>query len=79
MNNNKPDLFIIDLKLKLKSKLALNNLLNKKYAFIGRQSGSGVRPVSNIQSSIENPNGFIPAYHPQAGTTFLGGFRFNFN
>jgi outer membrane receptor for ferrienterochelin and colicin len=59
--------------------IKVNNLLNKKYAFIGRQSGSGVRPVSNIQSSIENPNGFIPAYHPQAGTTFLGGFRFNFN
>ena len=34
LDNNKPDLFIIDLKLKLKRKLALNNLLNKRKTFI---------------------------------------------
>lgn len=56
----------------------VNNLLNTKYAYIGRQSGSGVRPITSIQSSIYNPNGFIPAYHPQAGATFLGGLRFKF-
>lgn len=30
LNNNKPDLFIVDLQLNLKKKLALNNLLNKR-------------------------------------------------
>ena len=59
--------------------IKVNNLLNTQYAYLGRQSGSGVRPVSNIQSTIYNPNGFIPAYHPQAGITFLGGLRFKFN
>ena len=59
--------------------IKINNLLNTKYAYIGRQSGSGVRPVSSIQSSVFNPNGFIPAYHPQRGITFLAGLRFKFN
>jgi diaminohydroxyphosphoribosylaminopyrimidine deaminase/5-amino-6-(5-phosphoribosylamino)uracil reductase len=34
LNNNKPDLFIIDLKLKLKKKLSLNNYLNTRKTFI---------------------------------------------
>tara|TARA_Y100000589_G_scaffold183837_1_gene174155 strand:+ start:126 stop:2435 length:2310 start_codon:yes stop_codon:yes gene_type:complete len=59
--------------------IKINNLLDTKYAYIGRQSGSGVRPVSSIQSSVFNPNGFIPAYHPQQGITFLAGLRFKFN
>ena len=33
LNNNKPDLFIIDLKLKLKKKLSLNKYLKKKNFF----------------------------------------------
>ncbi len=65
-------------KIEIDPFIKINNLLNTKYALIGRQSGSGVRPVSAIQSSVFNPNGFIPAYHPQAGTTFLGGVRFSF-
>ncbi|MAS51718.1 MAG: hypothetical protein CMD20_00800 [Flavobacteriales bacterium] len=65
-------------KFEIEPFIKINNLLNTKYAFIGRQSGSGVRPISSIQSSIYNPNGFIPAYHPQAGGTFLGGLRFKF-
>lgn len=58
--------------------LKINNLLNTNYAYIGRQSGSGVRPVSSIQSTISNPNGFIPAYHPQEGIQALGGIRLLF-
>lgn len=58
--------------------IKLNNIFNTKYAYIGRQSGSGVRPESSIQSSVFNPNGFIPAYHPQPGTMFLGGVRLRF-
>ena len=34
LDNNKPDLFIIDLNLKLKKKLSLNNLLNKRKTFL---------------------------------------------
>ena len=34
LNNNKPDLFIIDLKLKLKKKLSLNEYLKKRRTFL---------------------------------------------
>ena len=34
LDNNRPDLFIIDLKLKLKKNLALNNLLNKRKTYL---------------------------------------------
>ena len=34
LNNNKPDLFIIDLKLILKKKLSLNNLLKKRKTYL---------------------------------------------
>tara|TARA_Y100000817_G_scaffold313145_1_gene308595 strand:+ start:5703 stop:6770 length:1068 start_codon:yes stop_codon:yes gene_type:complete len=34
LDNNKPDLFIVDLNLKLKKKLLLNNLLNKRKTFL---------------------------------------------
>ncbi len=34
LNNNKPDLFIIDLKLKLKKRLALNNYLKTRKTFL---------------------------------------------
>jgi len=50
--------------------LIVRNLLNTQYATIGRQAGSGTRPVDAIQPSIFNPEGYIPAYHPQAGRTW---------
>jgi len=65
--------------LKVEPFIKIDNLLNTKYAYIGRQSGSGIRPESSIQSSIFNPNGFIPAYHPQSGFMALGGLRLKFN
>ncbi len=34
LDNNRPDLFIVDLKLKLKKKLALNNLLHKRKTYL---------------------------------------------
>ena len=34
LNNNKPDLFIIDLKLKLKKKLSLNKYLKTRKTFL---------------------------------------------
>ncbi len=52
----------------LSTQLAINNLLDKSYYGVGRQSGSSNRneydPASN-----PDPAGFIPAYHPQAGRT----------
>lgn len=47
--------------------IIIRNLLNTHYMTIGRQAGSGVRPVDSLQTSILNPEGYIPAYHPQAG------------
>ena len=34
MNNNKPDLFIVDMKLKLKKKLLLNSLFKKRKTYL---------------------------------------------
>lgn len=57
--------------IKFDPQLIIRNLLNTPYMNIGRQSGSGIRPVDELQPLIQNPNGYIPAYHPQAGRTIL--------
>ena len=54
-------------KIGLEPQLVVRNLLGEDYAGIGRQSGSGVRPVDDLQPTVRNPSGFIPAYHPQPG------------
>mgnify|MGYP006145486073 FL=1 len=59
--------------------LLIKNVLNAKYSFMGRQSGDGVRPVDEIQSSVFNPNGFIPAYHPGTGIQWFFGLTFGIN
>ncbi len=51
----------------LEPQLIVRNLLGEDYAGIARQSGSGVRPVDELQPTVQNPPGFIPAYHPQPG------------
>ena len=51
----------------LEPQLIIRNLLGEEYVGIGRQSGSGVRPVDELQPTVQNPSGFIPAYHPQPG------------
>ncbi|MEX1003625.1 MAG: TonB-dependent receptor [Crocinitomicaceae bacterium] len=66
-------------KISLKPHLLVKNLFNNKYLLMGRQSGHGVRPVDAIQPSVMNPNGFIPAYHPQNGIQLLGGLTVEFN
>ena len=68
-----------DKKWNITPQLIIKNLLNTQYANIGRQSGDGARPVNAIQSTIYNPQGFIPAYHPQPGRTILVSLRFNWN
>ena len=54
-------------KFSVEPQLIIRNLFDKDYLGIGRQTGSGVRPVDEIQPEIRNPKGFIPAYHPQPG------------
>jgi len=56
----------------------IKNILDTKYILMGRQSGNGSRPIDDIQSQIRNPNGFIPAYHPQPGRQILIGIKFLF-
>ena len=52
----------------LDSQLLVNNLFDESYFGVGRQSGSSDReeydPLTN-----PDPQGFIPAYHPQPGRT----------
>jgi outer membrane receptor for ferrienterochelin and colicins len=59
----------------IEPQLICRNLLNTQYYLIGRQSGDGTRPVDELQPTINNPAGFIPAYHPQAGMEIF--FRMN--
>ncbi len=64
--------------LKITPQLIVRNILNTQYFTLGRQSGSGVRPIDELQPTIQNPNGFIPAYHPQAGREISLKLIFNF-
>ncbi|MES0488690.1 MAG: TonB-dependent receptor [Leptospirales bacterium] len=61
----------------IEPQIVIKNLFNTKYATMGRQSADGVRPVNSQQSSIQNPNGFIPPYHPQPGIELLFGLRYS--
>ena len=61
----------------LQPQLIVRNLLGADYATVGRQSGSGTRPVDELQPLIRNPNGFIPAYHPQPGRQILLVLRYS--
>lgn len=62
---------LLDRRGKIEPQLIIRNLFDVDYMGIGRQSGSSVRPVSAIQPTIQNPIGFIPAYHPQPGREIL--------
>ena len=55
--------------VRLQPQLIIRNLLGEDYVNVGRQSGSGARPVD--QPSVRNPSGFIPGYHPQPGREVL--------
>ncbi|MDH5721387.1 MAG: TonB-dependent receptor [Spirochaetia bacterium] len=63
-------------RVKLEPHLIIKNIFNNKFITPGRQSGSGVRPVDSLQPTIQNPEGFIPAYHPQPGIEILFGIRY---
>jgi outer membrane receptor protein involved in Fe transport len=61
--------------------LVVRNLLDRDHFTLGRQDGrsdiANWDPNSTEASSI-NPQGFIPAYHPQAGRTILLNMRYTF-
>lgn len=50
----------------LLAQLTVNNLLDKDYYGVGRQSGDSLSSEYDPATN-PNPSGFIPAYHPQPG------------
>lgn len=52
------------------AQLIINNLLSEQYYGVGRESGSAMVDNYHYIDNI-NPAGFIPAYHPQPGRSFL--------
>jgi len=64
---------------RLKPQLIIRNLLGTDHMGIGRQSGSGVRPVDDLQPQVQNPSGFIPPYHPQPGREIYLHLRYGFS
>jgi len=60
--------------VRFEPQLLVRNLFNTKYVTLGRQAGSGVRPID--QPNVQNPQGFIPPYHPQATREILLMMRF---
>ena len=63
----------------LTPQLIVRNLLDTGYTGIGRQSGSGTRPVGDLQPQVQNPSGFIPAYHPQPGREIFFRVSYDFH
>jgi outer membrane receptor for ferrienterochelin and colicins len=63
----------------LEPQLSVRNLLDTEYSGIGRQSGSGTRPLDELQPLVQNPSGFIPPYHPQPGREVYLTLRYGFS
>jgi hypothetical protein len=64
---------------KLTPQLVVRNLLGSEYTGIGRQSGSGTRPLDELQPLVQNPSGFIPPYHPQPGRELFIVLQYDFS
>ncbi len=54
----------------LMAKIVIDNILDTSYYGVGRESGSGLIDDYDYMSNV-NPDGLIPAYHPQPGRTFF--------
>lgn len=54
----------------LNVQFTINNIFNEQYYGIGRETGSGFIDDYDYRYN-PNPNGHIPAYHPQPGRTFI--------
>ncbi|QGY46782.1 TonB-dependent receptor plug domain-containing protein [Maribellus comscasis] len=52
------------------AQLIANNVFDEQYYGVGRETGSGFVDDYDYQNNV-NPDGLIPAYHPQPGRTFL--------
>ncbi|MCO4745689.1 MAG: TonB-dependent receptor [Proteobacteria bacterium] len=63
-------------RVSLAPQFIVRNLFDAKVLGMGRQSGSGTRPVD--QPSVRNPDGFVPAYHPLPGRELMLGLRGEF-
>ena len=57
--------------------LKIDNLLNHRYYGLGRETGSGFIEDYNNLTNI-NPDGHIPAYHPQKGMSYLFSLIYRF-
>nr|WP_321451273.1 TonB-dependent receptor [uncultured Carboxylicivirga sp.] len=62
----------------LMGQLSFNNLFNTQYYGVGHESGSGFIDEYNYQNNV-NPDGIIPAYHPQPGRTISLGIVYKLN
>lgn len=81
-----PDHFIVNLTLRgvnlfegdlnLEPEIIIRNLFDTDYYTAGRQLIMGLRPVNEIQTSIQNPEGYNPAYHPQPGREIVFRLRY---
>jgi len=58
--------------------LSGKNIFNEQYYGIGREAGAGMIDEYDYQNN-PNPEGFVPAYHPQAGRTFLLNVTYHFD
>jgi len=54
---------------RFKIQFTVNNLLDKQYYGVGRETGSSFIDEYDYRTN-PNPDGHIPAYHPQQGRTF---------
>ncbi len=61
----------------LSAQLLVNNLFNESYYGVGRQSGNSLSRDYDAASNI-NPDGFIPAYHPQPGRQLVFNLSYQF-
>lgn len=52
------------------TQVIVKNLFNEQYYGVGREAGSAFINDYDYRNNV-NPSGFIPAYHPQPGRTFL--------
>jgi len=57
--------------------IVIKNIFDAEYYGIGRQTGEGNRDVWNPVTN-PNPPGFVPAYHPQPGRTFMINIKYSY-
>jgi outer membrane receptor for ferrienterochelin and colicins len=59
---------------RVQPQMVIDNLFDEDYYLLGRQDGSGDASSydsTSLDPALANPNGFIPAYHPQRGRSIF--------